>query len=125
MKEYFALQLKMLNRQLTEWGIEPIIGYIVGVFAFIGLSLKLFEETQYGEYFYIALPLSLVMKLSEVNKNEFLKLCYPKIEFIKIRLIENLIFSIPIIIFLIYKEKYVALPSICCNILPKALKSTQ
>ena len=99
MKEYFALQLKMLNRQLTEWGIEPIIGYIVGVFAFIGLSLKLFEETQYGEYFYIALPLSLVMKLSEINRTEFLKLCYPKIEFIKIRLIENLIFSIPIIIF--------------------------
>ena len=26
---------------------------------------------------------------------------------------------------LIYKEKYVALPSIRCNILPKALKSTQ
>lgn len=106
MKEYFALQLKMLNRQLTEWGIEPIIGYIVGVFAFIGLSLKLFEETQYGEYIYIALPLSLVMKLSEVNRNEFLKLCYPKIEFIKLRLIENLIFSIPFIIFLIYEEKY-------------------
>lgn len=106
MKEYFTLQFKMLNRQLTEWGIEPIIGYIVGVFAFIGLSIKLFEETQYGEYIYIVLPLSLVIKMSEVNRNEFLKLCYPKIEFIKLRLIENLIFSIPIIIFLIYKEKY-------------------
>ncbi|SHJ06756.1 hypothetical protein SAMN05444363_2492 [Flavobacterium terrae] len=106
MKEYFTLQLKMLNRQLTEWGIEPIIGYIVGVFAFIGFSTKLFEETQYGEYIYIALSLSLVIKMNEINRTEFLKLCYPKIEFIKLKLIENLFFSIPFIIFLVYKEKY-------------------
>lgn len=106
MKEYFTLQFKMLNRQLKEWGIEPILGFIVGVFAFIGLSIKLFEKTQYAEYIYIILPLSLAIKISDVNRTDFLKLCYPKIEFIKLRLIENLIFSIPIIIFLIYKEKY-------------------
>lgn len=106
MKEYFTLQFRMLNRQLTEWGIEPIIGYLVGVFAFIGLSIKLFDETQYAEYIYIALSLSLTIKLNEVNRNEFLKLCYSKVEYIKLRLIENLIISIPFIIFLIYKEKY-------------------
>ncbi|WP_348811408.1 ABC transporter permease [Flavobacterium maritimum] len=106
MKEYFTLQFRMLNRQLTEWGIEPIIGYLVGVFAFIGLSIKLFDETQYAEYIYVALSLSLTIKLNEVNRNEFLKLCYSKVEYIKLRLIENLIISIPFIIFLIYKEKY-------------------
>ena len=106
MKEYFTLQFRMLNRQLTEWGIEPIIGYLVGVFAFIGLSIKLFEETQYAEYIYVALSLSLTIKLNEVNRNEFLKLCYSKVEYIKLRLIENFIISIPFIIFLIYKEKY-------------------
>lgn len=106
MKEYFTLQFRMLNRQLTEWGIEPIIGYIVGVFAYIGLSITLFEETQYAEYIYVVLSLSLTIKLNEVNRNEFLKLCYSKVEYIKLRLIENLIISIPFIIFLIYKEKY-------------------
>jgi hypothetical protein len=34
MKEHFILQFKMLNRQLTEWGIEPIIGYFVASVAF-------------------------------------------------------------------------------------------
>ena len=53
----------MLNRQLTEWGIEPVIGYIVGLFAFIGISMKLFEKTQFAEYIYIVLTLSLVIKL--------------------------------------------------------------
>lgn len=108
MKEYFNLQFKMLNRQLTEWGIEPVIGYIVGVFSFIGLSIKLFEKTQFAEYIYIALALSIIVKLNDVNRNDFLKLCYSKIEYIKVRIIENLIVSIAFIIFLAYQEKYLS-----------------
>lgn len=108
MKEYFNLQFKMLNRQLTEWGIEPVIGYIVGVFSFIGLSIKLFEKTQFAEYIYIALALSIIVKLNDVNRNDFLKLCYSKIEYIKLRITENLIVSIAFIIFLAYQEKYLS-----------------
>lgn len=108
MKEYFTLQFKMLNRQLTEWGIEPVIGYIVGVFSFIGLSIKLFEKTQFAEYIYIALALSIIIKLNDVNRNDFLKLCYSKIKYIKLRIIENLIVSTAFIIFLSYQEKYLS-----------------
>ena len=108
MKEYFILQFKMLNRQLTEWGIEPVIGYVVGLFAFIGISLKLFEKTQYAEYIYIVLALSLVIKLNEINRNDFLKLCYSKTEYFKIRIVENLIVSIVFITFLLFQEKYLS-----------------
>ena len=98
----------MLNRQLTEWGIEPMIGYVVGLFAFIGLSTKLFEKTQFAEYIYVVLALSLVIKLNEVNRNDFLKLCYSKTEYIKIRLVENLIVSTVFISFLLFQEKYLS-----------------
>ena len=108
MKEYFILQFKMLNRQLTEWGIEPVIGYLVGIFAFIGISIKLFEKTQFAEYIYIALALSLVIKLNEINRNDFLKLCYSKTEYFKIRIVENLIVSIVFITFLLFQEKYLS-----------------
>jgi hypothetical protein len=108
MKEYFILQFKMLNRQLTEWGIEPVIGYLVGLFAFIGISIKLFEKTQFAEYIYIALALSLVIKLNEINRNDFLKLCYSKTEYIKIRIVENLFVSIVFITFLFFQEKYLS-----------------
>ena len=101
MKEYFILQFKMLNRQITEWGIEPVIGYLVGIFAFIGISIKLFEKTQFAEYIYIALALSLVIKLNEINRNDFLKLCYSKTEYFKIRIVENLIVSIVFMTFLL------------------------
>ena len=60
MKEYFILQFKMINRQLTEMGIEPIIGYVIGLLVFVGVSIKLFEKTQYAEYIYIVLALSLI-----------------------------------------------------------------
>lgn len=108
MKEYFTLQFKMLNRQLTEWGIEPLIGYVVGFFAFIGISIKLFDETQFAEYIYIVLALSLIIKLNEVNRNDFLSLCYSRIDYIKLRIIENLIVSIAFILFLLFREKYLS-----------------
>ena len=98
----------MLNRQITEWGIEPVIGYLVGIFAFIGISIKLFEKTQFAEYIYIALALSLVIKLNEINRNDFLKLCYSKTEYFKIRIVENLIVSIVFITFLLFQEKYLS-----------------
>jgi hypothetical protein len=108
MKAYFILQFKMLNRQLTEWGIEPVIGYVVGLFVFIGISIKLFEKTQFAEYIYIVLASSLVIKLNEINRNDFLKLCYSKTEYSKIRIIENLIVSIVFIFFLLFQEKYLS-----------------
>lgn len=108
MKEYFILQFKMLNRQLSEWGIEPVIGYIVGLCAFIGVSIKLFEKTPLAEYPYIILSLSIIIKLNETNRNDFLKLCYSKIEYIKLRIIENLIVSIAFIFVLIHQEKYLS-----------------
>ena len=108
MKEYFIVQYKMLNRQLNEWGIEPIIGYVVGLFAFIGISMKLFEKTQFAEYIYIVLTLSLVIKLNEINRNDFLKICYSKTEYFKIRIVENLIVSIVFITFLLFQEKYLS-----------------
>jgi hypothetical protein len=108
MKEYFILQFKMLNRQLTEWGIEPVIGYVVGLFAFIGISMKLFENTHFAEYIYIVLALSLVIKLNEIHRNDFLKLCYSKTDYTKIRIAENLIVSIVFIVFLLFQEKYLS-----------------
>ena len=95
----------MLNRQLTEWGIEPVIGYVVGLISFICLSMKLFEKTQFAEYIYIVLALSLVIKLNEINRNDFLKLCYSKTEYFKIRIVENLIVSIVFISFLLFQDR--------------------
>lgn len=108
-KEYFLLQFTMLNRQLKELGIEPLIGCVVGFVVFFGVSGKLFEKTPFAEYLYVLLALSLILKLNEVNRNIFLKLCFSKNDFHKVRIIENLFVSFPFFCFLFYQEKFVSL----------------
>jgi hypothetical protein len=106
MKEYFILRFKMLNRQLTEWGIEPIIGYVVGFCVFVFSSNKLFEKTQYADYIFMVISLVVIVSLNEIRKDEFLKLHFSRVEYFKIRILENLIISSAFIIFLCYQEKY-------------------
>ena len=106
MKEYFTLQFKLFNRQLTEWGIEPILGYALGLFIFFVLSFELFKKTQYADVIYIGIALSLLIKSNEEARNNFLKLTYPTIDYLKLRIIENWIISSPFVIFLIYNNNY-------------------
>jgi len=65
MIKYFTLQFKMFNRQLTEWGVEPILGYTLGLCIFSILSFQLFNKTQYADIIYIVLALSQIIKSNE------------------------------------------------------------
>ena len=96
----------MLNRQLTEWGVEPLLGYVVGLFAFFILSIQLFEKTSFAIYIYGVLTLSTILKLNEPNRNSFLKLCFSRMEYLKLRIIENSIVALPFTLFLLYQEDY-------------------
>jgi hypothetical protein len=106
MKKYFTLQFKMCNRQLTEWGVEPILGYTLGLFIFSILSFQLFKKTQYADVIYIAIALSQIIKLNQEVRNNFLKLTYSSIHYLKLRIFENWVISLPFVIFLIYQQNY-------------------
>ena len=107
MKHYFRLQLTMLNRQFTELRINPIVGIIFSIFAFVGISVIIYSKTEYANYIYLAISLILTQRLSEVNRTTFLKICFIKKDFIKLRLIENIASSIPFFIFFIFKSQYI------------------
>ena len=107
MKHYFRLQLIMLNRQFTELRINPIVGIIFSIFAFIGISVIIYSKTEYANYIYLEISLILTQRLSEVNRTTFLKICFIKKDFIKLRLIENLTSSIPFFIFFIFKSQFI------------------
>ncbi len=107
MKHYFRLQLTMLNRQFTELRINPIVGIIFSIFAFVGISVIIYSKTEYANYIYLAISLILTQRLSEVNRTTFLKICFIKNDFIKLRLIENLTSSIPFFIFFIFKSQFI------------------
>ncbi len=108
MKNYFQLQYKMLNRKLSELGVHPVIGYLLLLLVFIGLSAYLFYKTDFAPYIYTLIALLFTSKLSEVKRNDFLKNCVGDTRYRKIRILENLAIIFPFAIFLIYKQSYLA-----------------
>ncbi|CAM3847226.1 MULTISPECIES: ABC transporter permease [Flavobacterium] len=107
MKEYFELQIRMMNRHLSEFGIPPILVYGCTPFLFFYASNELFSRTDYATFFYLFLGLSLIFQLGEKKKNDFLKFTFSKTDYFKIRIAENSLILIPFIFFLIYKEYFI------------------
>lgn len=99
----------MTNRKLSSSGINPTLAFILMLIGFIGLSIYLFSKTDYAEYVYILIALRLVSKLSEINRNDFLKMVFEYKMYLKLRVVENIIIALPFIIFLTYKQLYPSL----------------
>lgn len=103
MKDYFKLQYTMLNRHLWAFGLHPILGYILGIALFVGASVLVFVRTDYAVYIYMAVALSSVAKLSEPQRNDFLKIGFTDVLYLQLRIIENSLIALPFILFLAYK----------------------
>lgn len=108
LKQYFGLQLSMLKRQLIDLGVNPILGFIIILTGFYCFSYYLFYKTEYANYLYVFIALTIVFKYSGINRNDFLKFIFSTKDYIKIRVLENLITVTPFIIFLCFnKELYI------------------
>lgn len=101
MKEYFTLQYKMTNRRLSELGIHPIVGYSLGIVGFVLLSEFIFLKTEFAKYVVVLMAFSLLIKVSEVYRTEFLTLVFGNKKCRQIRVVENLIISVPFAVLLL------------------------
>ena len=106
MKEYFKLQCKLFNRKLVNLGFTPIVAYILLLFIFIAISLSLLQKIMVGEYIYAILCLILLIQLSEIKRHDFLKTCFSAKKYNIIRITENMLFTIPFVVFLLLKSCY-------------------
>ncbi|MBE9576232.1 ABC transporter permease [Flavobacterium proteolyticum] len=111
MKYYFHLQYKMINRSFIEYGMPIILGYFILIFAFILGSKTLFEKVDYANYLYILTYCILILKLSEVTRNRFLKYCFKSSDYKLIRISENILIALPFIAFLIYLNNFLFIPA--------------
>jgi hypothetical protein len=107
MKYYLKLQLTLINRELVGFGIKPNLGYVILLFLFIFFSNLFFQNIIYPEYFYILVSLSNLIYLNGKRRNDFLKLLNNINEYLKIRLVENMILTLPFELFLLYKHHYI------------------
>lgn len=104
MIDYFYLHYVMTNRKIKEAGLNPLLGYVLGLTAFILLSEYIFHKTEFAKYLVLLTCLSLQFKLSELNRTDFLRSTFGDKAKMKIRLIENVIVSIPFVAILLSKN---------------------
>ncbi|MDY3344078.1 ABC transporter permease [Riemerella anatipestifer] len=104
MKDYFELQYIMINRRIKETGLNPFLGYVLGLTAFFLLSEYIFYKTDFAKYLAILTCLSLQFKLSERNRTDFLLSNFGNKAKKTIRVLENSILCVPFVAILLYKS---------------------
>lgn len=105
MRDYFALQFRLVNRHLSDFGILSALGYLLMAIIFSGFTGYLFYVSSFASYVYALLALGFSSLLSEAGRTGFLKQHFSKQQFLIIRCVENSIVVLPFIIgLLIYQE---------------------
>ncbi len=121
MKAYFNLQLTRITRGFTDHGIAPVLGYLLLIVGYFGLSNYLFTKTSYAPYGYVIVALLLIARLSDLQRTEFIQLCFGKTRMKQIRLIENGSAALPFSLFLLYKQQPIFAAGLLCGAVLLAL----
>ena len=104
MKEYFYLQYLMINRMLRASGINPVLGFLLLLIVFLLVTEFMFQKSEFAKYLVVIASISLQLRLSEKNRSDFLLISFGNYNKTRIRILENLIISIPFITVLIIKN---------------------
>ena len=108
----------MFNRHLNDFGVPPLFAYPILLTLFVLSSNFIFYTLEdYAAYGYLLLFISVLIKLSEKKRNDFLKLNFTKKLYNKLRIIENLVISIPFVLYFIYQSEYIFLVYVFISIL--------
>ena len=105
----------MLDRHIAAFGLNPLLGYVLGTLAFVAGVYILFHKTDYAAWITAIIPISFLPRLSDRKRNRFLKATFPTNEFRKLRALENFIITSPFIAALLVHGEF--LPSILLGII--------
>lgn len=103
MKEYFTLQYKLTGRKIPINGCPTLVSYLLILIGFWGFSIFLLHKTSFAPYLLIFIALSMILKLSEARRNDFLKTLFEPKKRKLIRCIENEIIALPFIAIMLFK----------------------
>ena len=112
-KYYFSLQVKLFNRKITSLGVQPMWTYFLILLFFVIASELVFIKLSYASIVYSFIALQPAFFLADKSRNNFIRACFRSNNYRKIRLLENIILTIPFAIFLAVKN----LPAISCLLL--------
>ena len=97
---------KLADMSQSEKNVVNYLHALLFLIIFIAVSIILFHKTDYGSVIYVLISLNFTMLLDDIKRNDFLKNCFGTPQYVIIRLIENLIISLPFIVFLLFKSEF-------------------
>jgi len=106
MKEYLRLQIHMLHRQMRAFGLGPIYAYPLAVILFLVFSYLLFAKSVYAPYVYAGIGLLALSALARKERCDFLRICFRKKAYLRLRSIENLLVTSPFVIYLLIEGAF-------------------
>lgn len=106
---YLILQFKLLNRNIRDFGMHPLLAYVL-IFGLIAeLGTLIFQRLpNYAPYIIIGICISIQMRLSQKQRSDFLQIVYGNKTKHLLRITENLIISIPFVVLLLIENQYIA-----------------
>jgi len=108
MSFYFCLQFRLLNRHIKDFGLPPLWGWLLGITGFFLFSWLLFVKISFALYLYLLLAASWLLQLSNRKRSNFLKIIFPDRSLHSVRMAENTIVAMPFILFLLYRQYFLA-----------------
>lgn len=114
---YFTLQFRRIERQLEVSGIHPFLGILLLTLGFLAASKYLFYKTEFAPWIYALIGLSALFRLGESSRNEQLQLIFSRLDYYKIRMLENSLLALPFLFYFLYEQQF----AFAIGLLPIAL----
>lgn len=105
-RHYLQLQLRILHRQMRAFGLAPGYAYPLAAILFVVFSYLLFAKSEYAPYLYAGIGLLALSPLAGKERNIFLRICFRKKEYSRLRSMENMLVSSPFVLYLIIEGAY-------------------
>lgn len=114
---YFTLQYRRISRQLEAAGIHPVLGLLLLAVGFLGLSKYLFYKTEFAPWIFTLIALSTLLRLGSPDRNDQLRLVFGKLDYYRVRFLENSLAALPFVGFLLFERQFI----FAIGLLPVAL----
>lgn len=102
MNYYLQLQYRRWNRAWREWGIPPLLGYLLVVLVWFGGSVFLFARTSYAPWLYLLVASTGWVHLSAQHRVDEIGRLFGQPHSSYLRLVENLLWTLPFSVYLFY-----------------------
>lgn len=103
---YITLRLKQFLRFFSFNGMHPAIGLPISTCIFVFISAMVYYKAPYAEWVYLLMAVGSVTELQNVKTNSFLQQMVERKTLFRIKLAENLLVLIPLVVVMCYYHSW-------------------